>query len=541
MPNLNEKLAYLERSHRNDAQQIYMQDVLAVCAKSDGEFNKKDISDGDVVDRLAGHIAHLANKAKEEHLKYCDDKGSLKKEFENHFTRLATSEASFYTNKPLKPHEFDRLMKEIVTLAENSPKNFHLLLATFAVQQGDKLLNIAIHVQCGNPPVINAFNKATTSCFTDAQYPNLELFFQGTSQSMYEFETLEGSSQLATNLSVFNAGRFTQCVEICADHGFSHGMKTMKSQVTRDDSRYVFPRADHLVTSNPLDGLMKYNLVSRRPTHVDPVFIPGILQNEGAKKIVETENPLFGTSVSLHAFPEKQLSFIFPEIDEARRIHNKNYISKHYDIDLNDESLDAYMREAIANENWQRINFLISLSPNNLLKEFFQPLINHLKSLDSYSKYAFLAILNFKEETEAANTAVLSLTIENCEIVSYLLDRHYRDLTSEMATHLIKTFHAVINSKDFGDLKYIITKNNRGVVPDDIQKICEQHQQKKVITDLVSRHNNGQGYTDMIGGQERGSGGLFFKPTVSPNSASRGNDFVHLNNGGPSADDDFKP
>lgn len=115
------------------------------------------------VERMATHIANLANEARIAHTKRGSSPESVL------VTRLILNEFSLYTkDSPLNLSEYKLLIKKIHGITSTLPPDIHLLLATVPVLWSDNSVhNCALYTQspliAGGRPIIHHFSKEHAS------------------------------------------------------------------------------------------------------------------------------------------------------------------------------------------------------------------------------------------------------------------------------------------------------------------------------------------------------------------------------------------
>lgn len=107
---------------------------------------------------------------------YC----KIQTDCENNVTRVTYNEFSFYPylNKgPFSLETYNLLVTKLSLLAESYPENFHIIVASLPVLlYGNRVVNLAIHIQCGREPVLHPFIKAIPSAL-DGEYKETRSYY----------------------------------------------------------------------------------------------------------------------------------------------------------------------------------------------------------------------------------------------------------------------------------------------------------------------------------------------------------------------------
>lgn len=437
-------------------QPIFIKDIhVGVGGYSTGEhskcFNTEEnviISEKSDVERLLQQIQLLVDSAEFQHVSdFCSPEKVLKPIFENHITRLLTHEFYFYTKTPLSVDDYQKIVEGIVRVAQEKPKNLHLLLSSFAVVRDGALFNIAMYVTCGQKVTINAFCKDNVSN-VDLSYAGLKIFPKNNVETKDAFlwfqkQDIVGKSNVANYsfgqdlfLVPIKDMRFNQCVEICVDHLDERARSSIKHQLNLDVIQFIPPHVDHLVTSNSVP--VNYdNRVASNVTHIDPMQIHISISTGMASQVALKHNH-FGLHSNMYFFAEKQMSFMREEFDAGRRDRNRIYFSKHLNIELNETSMRFAIQAAIADESWDTINFLLSISPRSLIEMFSGRLIRSYEHLNLYAKVLFFRFASLDNES-VQRIIFFKINDDELEIVKTLIERGVA-LPKRVVAHLVDIY-----------------------------------------------------------------------------------------------------
>jgi hypothetical protein len=223
-----------------------------------------DVYSNSSYDRLLAHIKIIFSFTNDEHrAQNCvvldRDKFQIKPDKVNHVTRLCMHEFSLYTHKPLNIEEYTHLCVKIEKMAEQLEPNVHILLSLFAVKDhNDKLLNMVLFVEGGQPSVLHAFCKNTAS-LADVSYKNLyELFSQQNvaAEPSVASEYVSGDQLISTG-SVFEVKTqggacYTLMIDICQDHNNAHSKRIMKRRIEDEGNpdELLPEQIEHIVSSS---------------------------------------------------------------------------------------------------------------------------------------------------------------------------------------------------------------------------------------------------------------------------------------------------
>ncbi|EKD72582.1 MAG: hypothetical protein ACD_45C00633G0009 [uncultured bacterium] len=150
-----------------------------------GEFGMNHFvqeSENQVIARIFLQIQDLIKRAVQLHHQdnFDTENNKMKPECKNNITRLTTNEFFFYPCKnrgPLTNEGFSELIGQIESYAAELPDNLHLAFGTFPVKNQQKEVhNIALYIQCGPTPQINATTKAFPAKI-DIIYPDTTTIF----------------------------------------------------------------------------------------------------------------------------------------------------------------------------------------------------------------------------------------------------------------------------------------------------------------------------------------------------------------------------
>lgn len=243
----------LKKSKFDD--KLIVQDIVVVSKFNKkhtlaGEFNNPHKFGGNkinpdedakhLIGRLYSYISELILFAAHSHkTSNCKpDSNELQADCKNNVTRLITNEFFFYTECPLPLKIFEILINQISNLAATLPENLHLVLATFAVKSpSNKLMNVAVQIECGKNPIINLTVKNHPSSADPIYFEgdkhripikNIDIT-EDHNDPTYHIN-IKGVKYDLTFNNVFlckTAGNisFYSCIEICLDHNYRVGIK----------------------------------------------------------------------------------------------------------------------------------------------------------------------------------------------------------------------------------------------------------------------------------------------------------------------------
>jgi len=255
-------------------QPIHIRDLI-LQTDATGETQHTSRTPSTAAQRLRAHILFLFNLVNEDHRSnYCqqDNEGhyTLKKNKENHVTRLLMNECSLYTNKPLSIAAFHCLYQDIEKMAEILEPNVHVLLSSFSVKDPQsKLLNMLIFIEGGRPPIMHSFAKNMASNL-DIIYDKKEILFcqQAITSSFHANYVASKEGLLISMDSVFEittqgGATYTQAIDVCLDHMYGHSKHLLMRRIASSDT--LLPeQVEQCVTSDTVDIQMGNSLA----THV---------------------------------------------------------------------------------------------------------------------------------------------------------------------------------------------------------------------------------------------------------------------------------
>lgn len=335
---------------------ISIQDiVVAAKAKSGnptGEFGNPTLSGGrmpphnesqqQVIDRLFTYASSLITDAAEQHKANNFANGKIIPGKENNITRLVTNEFFFYTKQPLSILEFQALQQKLYDLAKTQPENLHLILGSFAVRVGDKVMNVVAQVECGPEPQLNLIVKNYPSSIDPiyhARKPNGSVvpllnvdIGRGDNISAFKINVGGKDRQFSFNnvLRSKTAGgaQFISCVDICLDHAHGAARKRLNQELdiaiqSPSTSREPLPTlCSHVVVSNWIN-LEKDHCLGP-VTHADPVrSYKSCKQGANVEKSSYIPNPSFGTPCTTFTTQPTLCSPLPPT--ELAKVHAANY------------------------------------------------------------------------------------------------------------------------------------------------------------------------------------------------------------------------
>lgn len=235
--------------------------------------------------RLRAHIYNIFKFAQEDHrANYCeqisDSTFRIKKDKENHITRLSTHEFSLYTITPLTLNEFGQLIEDIKTKAEMLEPNILIFLSSFAVlyqNDPEKIMNISISIQGGNQPVLHCFTKNSRSD-QDINYNNQYKLFSQKNTISAEFISIRSDNNeiliytgSVFELTTFGGAKYIQAFDICNDLTFGHSQQQIERLLLNKQTinQFIPAQMEHCISSFSIN-LQNDKLVSDKALHVDP-------------------------------------------------------------------------------------------------------------------------------------------------------------------------------------------------------------------------------------------------------------------------------
>ncbi len=235
-----------------------------------------------VIKRLYAQIEGLTLSASKTHREdNCGGGDTIEIGKENNITRLITNEFFFYTKKPLSIQEFQQLQQKIADLAAKQPENLHLILASFAViTPKGEVMNVAAHVECGQPPKLNFIVKNNPSgidpVYREETQPGQFVYRRNVSKAFSTISnltvTVDAESRPFSFNNVFEcktAGGipYLSCVDICLDHIVGVAKQNLLEMAAPYPAGTL---CSHIVVSNYTE-LTSEHCLSSSVTHADPV------------------------------------------------------------------------------------------------------------------------------------------------------------------------------------------------------------------------------------------------------------------------------
>lgn len=239
-----------------------------------GESGLFSQADPNIVKRLTDYINELIDLAALDH------KTENKNDDPDYITRLSTHEFFFYTSNPLSLMEFTQLQSNIVEKLKTVQSGIHLILGSFAVDDGNSnVMNITPHFTSGPKPECHFLVKNNTSTI-DVRYKNI----QGNALPVLDASNNSGSLPTITidaeNIALtfdsmvqrFTPGntKFITFIEICLDHNKGVATENADQALTRDCHSLDHPLSQ-VVISNVVAMNPKYCL-NGPVLHVDPLY-----------------------------------------------------------------------------------------------------------------------------------------------------------------------------------------------------------------------------------------------------------------------------
>lgn len=242
-----------------------------------GEFENypKNETVADTLTRLVDHVGFLANFASIYH----DKSVANKKDRLNTITRILTYEFSLYTHVPLSLDSFSLFIKSIRKMLSNKNENIHLLLATLPVVNSDnKLMDMAVYIQCGAEPRMNVFCKTFPSP-VDLKFKNFEMFrFANKDEISHRAYIVSEHGENISNDTLFvvktaGGAEYLQAVDICSDHTTLHAKALALQLLTLnfcDDTTIIPSQVDHIITSNTTKA-REDSIITDNNIQIDPI------------------------------------------------------------------------------------------------------------------------------------------------------------------------------------------------------------------------------------------------------------------------------
>lgn len=282
----------------------------------------------------------------------------------NKMVRLITSEFFFYPiDRPLCEIEFGMLLSEIEGIAMNYHKNLMLVLSSFPViipKRG--VINVVIHVQCGQIPQISTFAKITPHRL-DVSYQQIKASYssvQQTTSGTFFAKSTQLTQHNAKGIpygivchcSTAGGAEFNTVIDICYDHHEGEAKHTfIKHVITAIDNKstdFLPVQLSQIITSNVV-SIHPDNLISDTFAHADPysetnndfhladknAWLKCIRQLLPSTEFLFLKNTLlivdplqFGRNVELHISKEYLLDHTKGELATLIKNHNKFVISE---------------------------------------------------------------------------------------------------------------------------------------------------------------------------------------------------------------------
>lgn len=268
-------------------QQVYVRDLILTTEPlySHGESSvHTNIYSASSKKRLFDHIRFLIDFVNEAHRANYSDLDlhgnyQLRHDKQNHVTRLLMSEFTLYTETPFSMTAFSELVEAI--LAEKIDPNVHVLLSSFALKdESGQILNMALYIEGGNPPIIHSFVK-NTAYSIDITYGGYGLFSQQKRGIRVSFHAESSISE--TGLSIPMAGIFevttqggacySQAIDLCSDHTSGHAKALMMRRLrnARNPFELLPEQIEHIISSNSVTRT-DVNSISDCVIQADPRF-----------------------------------------------------------------------------------------------------------------------------------------------------------------------------------------------------------------------------------------------------------------------------
>lgn len=461
---LEEKIvAHLVKKYSVSAHDVTICDVLLmVNGERYGEYSDKHAALHPAVlnadeDRLFRHIAVLADTINQQHLAWHGDfRGLLRPEYRYHITRLCTSEFSFYTRRPLSIESFKKLVLRIELKAKALSENLHLSLSTFAVQLGNKLLNVSLYVECGATPYIHAFSKGVASD-VDLQYPGLSFDRQFDDNNIgcgVPFTAIDrvvslGEKCIISNASVFEISvgdsKFTQCVDVCIDHTNQNSLVILKKNLFDETPEYISRLVNQIVTSASIELEDDATVAgsSNSITHVDQWFSVNKEYFLRGADISRIQKPVFGDPIYLRDCGAFTLDFMRRDLDILRRTHNKKAIENRYGIKIDKNFIDFYLKKSLVEKNWYQAGFILEFAAIDQILDYLPCLIKNANYFSQCAKTLFHIDLFSSEQL---SLLILATNIEeNIDMVNEIVPV-VQGLSSEALCYVAK--HANFLNQD---------------------------------------------------------------------------------------------
>ncbi len=359
-PKVNIKKAELNKSTQQIDSPVQIEDIivtgklmastgpLGASISPLGEFGKLTANTNDQTTRLFSTLKSLVDIADAMHKSEdCDSTGNIKRGHENNLVRLVTNEFSFFTAKPLTTDEFHDLYQKIEKMAQEKPKNLQLVLSSFAVKTPDnKLMNVALAVDCGKPPKIHCFAKNNISAIDPIYYEvnnGVKQEIRYISKADFEQQLAQGITPIV-NIKGIEVGfsnvfesetagkaKFFSCIELCLDHKFGtakeellHQLRMALLKALKTPAAPVLPiQVSHVITSNSI-GVFPENVVGR-VTQADPLQTP--FNSPDYTQTRNNDSPSFGTPLHIAVTTSKPCSPLPPaEMDLVNKLTTQDYL-----------------------------------------------------------------------------------------------------------------------------------------------------------------------------------------------------------------------
>lgn len=303
-----------------------------------------------LIKRLYNYISILINYTAKHHQSLNCKPGSieLKDEKKNRITRLLTNEFFFYTKYPLTLKDFEILQNKIFELAATLPENLHIVLATFAVKSPDnKILNVAVQIECGKIPKINFTIKNNPSKADPVYFEGVHYRFPllntdiDDHDPIYHINIKGKKFDLAFNNTFLckTAGNlyFYSCIEICLDHYYrvarTNYDKALKAEIL-SSKKITYDQLTTLcvqsTVSNTIDS--KEGCIIGNHVVVDPYYSNNPetkekIQNKVRVSKVIDKDEMFGTDANIYIYsPQVIQEILFRSALIATELGNKKIL-----------------------------------------------------------------------------------------------------------------------------------------------------------------------------------------------------------------------
>lgn len=316
--------------------------------------------------RLRDHVRFLFNMANTDHRRNnceTDDNGNilLQEGKENNITRLMMNEFSLYTEVPLKTSDFEALLEDIVQMPLDP--NVHVLLSSFALRdENNKIVNMALYIEGGDPPTLHTFAK-NTAYSIDITYSR-EPFSQQKRGHQVSFHAETSAAESGHTISMAGlfecetrgGAKFTQAIDICSDHTGAHARSLAFKRLANSKEENLMPQqVEHIITSNSVTEKSNTS-VSDCVIQADPLVrvsekrdIPagqftigsedvaalmptedayGALRIEPKEDGFDIRNPIFGSDCHVEVLVERPAAHYVPMLQADLEAHNQRHINE---------------------------------------------------------------------------------------------------------------------------------------------------------------------------------------------------------------------